>query len=224
MFANVRNGVPNMRQLTDTWVCAAIGDAMDGVLVEASGIIVYINETYTRLLGYPSTSELVGASVAKIIHASDRGQLDHFARCRREGRPAPAHFSFRVLRRDGTPLPVVASVSATHVPGQWLITTVVRPANEGCSESATAIPEELHRLSAREREVFDLLLGGVRQKEIALRLRISDKTVGTHASRMYGKLALRNQLDLFRFASHHGLIDAAVAAPAAAPAAGAHAT
>lgn len=196
-----------MKDLSDTWIRAAISDATDGVLLEVDGVIVYINESYARLLGYRSSRELLGTPVGDIVDPADRGQLDHFAKCRRDGKPAPMQYHFRALRRDGTSLPMQASASVTRVPGQLLITTVVRVAAEAGTDS-TMVPPQLARLSVREREVFDHLIQGVRPKEIALRLGISPKTVGTHSSRMYEKLAIRNQLDLFRFAAHSRLIDA----------------
>ncbi|HEY3443504.1 MAG TPA: response regulator transcription factor [Paludibaculum sp.] len=63
-------------------------------------------------------------------------------------------------------------------------------------------------LSAREYQVFSLLVEGVRAKEIAARLGLSPKTVDTHRSNLMKKLDLHDVPALVRFALHHRLIPA----------------
>jgi len=69
------------------------------------------------------------------------------------------------------------------------------------------IPAErgLDRLSPRELEVLRLVAAGHTTAEIARSLSISIKTIDTHRSNMYRKLALRNSVDLVRFASLRGI-------------------
>ena len=54
-------------------------------------------------------------------------------------------------------------------------------------------------LSDREREVIRLIAQGFTNKEIAIRLDISPKTVETYKSRSMAKLDLRGRTDLVRF-------------------------
>lgn len=63
-----------------------------------------------------------------------------------------------------------------------------------------------HRLSPREREVMDMILGGRRLKEIAAVLDISVKTVTTHRSRLLRKLGVDDNLGLYRYGVRNGLI------------------
>jgi DNA-binding NarL/FixJ family response regulator len=51
-------------------------------------------------------------------------------------------------------------------------------------------------LSAREREVYDLLCGGLSNREIAARLFISVETVKAHARHVYDKLGIRSRTAL----------------------------
>ena len=60
----------------------------------------------------------------------------------------------------------------------------------------------LAALSAREREVLDLLVLGLHNKEAAARLAISPRTVEVHKARIMDKLGARNLADLIRIA--HG--------------------
>ncbi len=55
-------------------------------------------------------------------------------------------------------------------------------------------------LSDREFEVLTMMGRGLSQKEIAARLSISDKSVGTYRKRLMDKLGLETQADLIRLA------------------------
>jgi DNA-binding NarL/FixJ family response regulator len=63
----------------------------------------------------------------------------------------------------------------------------------------------LETLSPRELEVLRLVVAGHRSAEIARSLDVSIKTIDTHRSNIYRKLAVRNTVDLVRFASLHGI-------------------
>lgn len=71
-----------------------------------------------------------------------------------------------------------------------------------------AVQDPISLLSAREYQVFSLLVEGVRAKEIAARLGLSPKTVDTYRSNLMKKLDLHDVPALVRFALHHRLIPA----------------
>jgi DNA-binding NarL/FixJ family response regulator len=56
----------------------------------------------------------------------------------------------------------------------------------------------LARLTPREREVLDLLVEGLSQREIASRLTISPRTVEVYKARMMEKLQCRSLAELIR--------------------------
>jgi DNA-binding NarL/FixJ family response regulator len=60
--------------------------------------------------------------------------------------------------------------------------------------------DPLSRLSAREYQVFCLLVEGVRAKEIAARLQLSPKTVDTYRANLMKKLDIHDVAGLVRFA------------------------
>jgi DNA-binding NarL/FixJ family response regulator len=64
----------------------------------------------------------------------------------------------------------------------------------------------LARLSAREREIFDLIIWGQTNKQVAARLNISVKTVETHRSHINGKLQVHSAAELVRLASLCGVL------------------
>lgn len=60
-------------------------------------------------------------------------------------------------------------------------------------------------LSAREREVLQLLAEGGTTKEIAARLRVSVKTIETHRKQMMDKLDIHSVAELTKYAIREGL-------------------
>ncbi len=62
----------------------------------------------------------------------------------------------------------------------------------------------LARLSAREREVMDLLVAGMGNKEIALKLGLSRKTVDIHRAHVMLKLGVESVAELVRVGLLHG--------------------
>jgi DNA-binding NarL/FixJ family response regulator len=62
------------------------------------------------------------------------------------------------------------------------------------------------RLTAREREVLDLMAGGATNREIAAQLHLSPHTVKEHTSSLYRKLEARNRAEAVQRAQRLGLI------------------
>ncbi len=63
-------------------------------------------------------------------------------------------------------------------------------------------------LSGREREVQQLLAEGRKPREIAERLHLSVKTVGSHRDRIMKKLDIHSIAGLTKYAIRHGLTTA----------------
>lgn len=87
----------------------------------------------------------------------------------------------------------------------------VRPARDAApaddaSPTRGARASTLERLSTREREIFDLIIWGLTNKQVALRLGISVKTVETHRSHINGKLQVHSAAELVRLASLCGVL------------------
>jgi DNA-binding NarL/FixJ family response regulator len=64
-------------------------------------------------------------------------------------------------------------------------------------------PDPLDALSARERDVLALVAEGLRNREIAERLVISEATVKTHVRHVLEKLRFRNRAEAAAFAARH---------------------
>jgi DNA-binding NarL/FixJ family response regulator len=77
----------------------------------------------------------------------------------------------------------------------------------GAPPPARADDAELDQLTAREREVLQLIARGYMYKEIAHRLGISPKTVEAHVSAVLRKLQLSSRHELTRWAAERRLVD-----------------
>jgi len=77
------------------------------------------------------------------------------------------------------------------------------------SPSHKSGPEDpIETLSAREHQVFSLLIEGTRAKEIAARLNLSPKTVDTYRASLMRKMDIHDVASLVKFAIHRDLISA----------------
>jgi DNA-binding NarL/FixJ family response regulator len=70
---------------------------------------------------------------------------------------------------------------------------------------ARAAPDPLAGLSAREREVLDLLVEGLPNKLIARRLEISEKTVKSHLTRVFRQLGVTDRTQAALWAERNGV-------------------
>jgi DNA-binding NarL/FixJ family response regulator len=75
--------------------------------------------------------------------------------------------------------------------------------------AAPAAPAIASGLTAREREVLQLLAQGLSKKEIARQLYLSPKTVNSHAERLYEKLSVHSKSEAVAVAFRRGLVDPA---------------
>ena len=62
------------------------------------------------------------------------------------------------------------------------------------------------KLSARELEIAIMLARGLKAKEIATRLHLSEKTIATYKARLFEKLGIDNVVALANLAAIHGLL------------------
>jgi DNA-binding NarL/FixJ family response regulator len=72
------------------------------------------------------------------------------------------------------------------------------------AELAGTAVQPLERLTRREREVFELLIRGHSNDEVATRLFISRRTVETHRQRVMKKLSAHSIVQMQRLAARHG--------------------
>jgi DNA-binding NarL/FixJ family response regulator len=99
---------------------------------------------------------------------------------------------------------VVEAIRAVHAGQRYLSPRVADVVLEDYADDKQ--DDALARLSAREREVLQLLAEGRTGAQIAERLSLSQKTVETYRARLVEKLGIRDLAGLVRFAIQKGLV------------------
>jgi len=95
--------------------------------------------------------------------------------------------TIRAVANGGKVLPAVLTAS--------LFTQIV----ESALQSEQGIPEGALQLTAREKEIVDLIAVGLSNKEIAARLHIATHTVKSHVHNILEKLTLSSRLQIAAF-------------------------
>ena len=111
-------------------------------------------------------------------------------------------------------VPVIMAVGPgeEHRTASWIragVEEVVRRDAAGqvaeAVQRALEVRQPLSRLSPRQIEVLRLITEGLTSREIAARLRLSEKTVETHRSAVAQRLGIRDVAGLVRYAARVGL-------------------
>lgn len=76
----------------------------------------------------------------------------------------------------------------------------------GMEQSQAALGDPLPRLTGRERDVLELVAGGLRNREIAEQLYLSENTVEAHLRSVFSKLNVRSRTQALRSAVQKGII------------------
>ncbi len=79
---------------------------------------------------------------------------------------------------------------------QSLVTSLMAELRARVDPAGSAGPAQPFGLTPREREVLSLVVEGCGNKEIALRLAVSEETIKHHLTRMFDKVGAANRLEL----------------------------
>ena len=111
-----------------------------------------------------------------------------------------------VLLKEMAVSSVVQCVEKVHAGETWLEKKSVSRALKKLVQREDGSREAAEILTPRELEIVRLLCRGLRNKEIASRLSISEHTVKVHLSNIYAKLGVDGRLALMRYAEDKGLL------------------
>jgi len=105
---------------------------------------------------------------------------------------------------------LLKAIETVHAGEVWLKRTVTaRLLRELGGPTAATVPDpqqaRIATLTPREREVVVLLARGLRNREIAAQLHLSEATVRHHLTSIFGKLDTPDRLTLVIYAFEHGL-------------------
>lgn len=111
------------------------------------------------------------------------------------------------LLKEAPPEQLLAGIRTVAAGEQLLAPSVTRRLVERFTAQAPpAPPPELDALTAREREVLQLVARAMSNAEIAQHLFVSETTVKTHVARLLMKLGLRDRVQAVVLAYESGLV------------------
>jgi len=111
-----------------------------------------------------------------------------------------------VVLKEMAPQMLVQCVRKVHAGEQWLERRSVGRALEKLLSREAGAREVAGVLTPREIEIVRMLAAGLRNKEIADKLSISEGTVKIHLHHIYEKLHLNGRLELALYAQDRGLV------------------
>jgi DNA-binding NarL/FixJ family response regulator len=104
------------------------------------------------------------------------------------------------------PETLVRCVREVHGGERWLDNRSVVRALERIARREAGAARVAGVVTPRELEIIRMIAGGLRNKEIAARLSISEGTVKIHLHNIYEKLQLDGRLALLLYAREHALV------------------
>jgi DNA-binding NarL/FixJ family response regulator len=184
----------------DIEVVACVGDGREAVQQsrDLQPDVVLMDLSMPELNGADATRAILERDPrCRVIVLSMYSQREYVRRALKAG--AAGYVVKRSAARE-----VVEAIRAVHAGQRYLSPRVADVVLEDYTDEKQDDP--LSRLSAREREVLQLLAEGRTGAQIAERLALSQKTVETYRARLVEKLGIRDLAGLVRFAIQKGLV------------------
>jgi DNA-binding NarL/FixJ family response regulator len=201
--AVVRDGLKYMLEAQND--LEVVGVASDGRQSVAQAIrlkpdVLVMDIAMPELNGIDAAQQILRANPSiKIIILSMHATREHIFRALQAG-------ALGYVLKESAGQEVVQAVHEVYAGRRFLsprISEIVLHEFLALKDAHAASP--LDRLSAREREVLQLVVEGRSSAEIAESLSLSVKTVDTYRSRLMEKLGISDLPGLVKFAIQHGL-------------------
>lgn len=182
-------------------VVGSVTNGREAVLAvkQLSPDVVVMDINMPGLNGIEATMQLARIEPApRVLILSMHGSSEHIYRALQAG-------ALGYLLKESAGSEVVGAVRAVAAGRRYLSERIADIALDAyLAEDRTRSPVE--SLSARERQLLQLLAEGRSNTEAAQFLSLSVKTVETYRSRLMQKLGLHDLTALVRFAQEHGLV------------------
>ena len=197
-------------------VYGAIQGLSDGlILIDAAGRIVHLNRKAEEVLDVRSR-QVEGAVFRNRIRHQGLGSFWDAARS--EAAPVSAEIGFPGGRTIRASVSLCVSTAGTPLGRALLLRDITREKQiqvELSSEVAKRLVRmagnggdaaaDLPPLTRREREILELVAGGLSNASIASRLEISTNTVASHLKHLYAKIHVASRSQAAAYALTHGV-------------------
>jgi DNA-binding NarL/FixJ family response regulator len=200
----VRQGLRKLLEECEDWeVVAEAGDGREAVRLaeQHKPNVVVIDVAMPLLNGIDATRQIVhrlpGASVLVLSMHADAAYVNQILEAGGTG----------YLLKDSADVDLIEAISAVARGETFFSPQIARMMRDrDVDPASTDAVDRYQALSAREREVFQLIAEGRVNKEIAALLSISLSTVETHRARMMAKLDLHSAAEIVLYAVRRGVV------------------
>jgi len=111
-----------------------------------------------------------------------------------------------VVLKEMAPRLLVQCVRKVYAGDVWVENRSITRAVDLMLLREAGARESAEHLTPREIEVVQMVAAGLRNKEIARRLTLTEGTVKTHLHNIYSKLGVDGRLELLKYAQERGLV------------------
>jgi DNA-binding NarL/FixJ family response regulator len=111
-----------------------------------------------------------------------------------------------IVLKEMAPQMLLKCIRKVHAGEQWMEMRSAKQALEKMLRQEAGVREVAAVLTPQEMTIVKMIAGGLRNKEIADKLHISEGTVKTHLHNIYEKLNIDSRLALLRYAQEKGLV------------------
>lgn len=192
--------------LNASGACQVVAEAADGLSAVEKALefhpdVAIIDVSMPRLNGVEVVRRLhVELPATKVLVLTMHEEEEYVVHAVRAGAAG-------YLLKDSAASELILAVRNLHAGRGHFGATAARVLAEQVHKPNADVDDPYGNLTAREREVFHLMIEGLSSKEIARKLVISTKTVENHRAHVLEKLKARNTADVVRYAMRKGLLD-----------------
>lgn len=203
--AVVREGLRTFLELQDgIEVVGEAGDGDEGIrLAELSRPdVVLMDLVMPRLDGVGAMRRLrASGAEARVVVLTSFLEDEHLL-------PAMQAGAAGYLLKNAEPAELARAIRAAHAGNAIIDPTVAARLVAAIADGAIPPQADEKRLTRREHEVLELIVGGRSNKRIALELGISEKTVRTHVGHVLAKLDVTDRTQAALLSVRDGLVRA----------------
>lgn len=198
-FAHVVNAAADMRVVAG----AATGDEAIALAAQHQPDVILMDIRMPRTDGITATRRILADAERppKILALTTYDSDDYATRILNAGASG-------FILKDTTAEGLTAAIRTVHRGGTVIAPSTTRRLVTGRVEAARATAgPPLEVFTARERDVFNLIVTGASNGEIARQLHLAEVTIKTHVGRILAKLGVRDRVNIVIWAYQNGAAD-----------------